>query len=263
MEGGGELLDLEVAQGDDDLAGAVVAAEDLHVPGPAGVVGRGAVLVGVQPVGAHHPLEIQDAGLAALGQLDQGLVHSGVGAVQPGHGPHRRVRQPALAERLGHDGPALQLVGDPQFLERGGAGHVGPPHQPARARQLAIEGPQPVAVELGQPLQPPRLGPIHIGALLDQPFTDIHHATSSSLARSLTRRSSGPTPRHRTTLPEHTFVGHHFFRGPSRLLACSTTPATLPADRWLGSFPQLVGDWMRLLKRTVPLLVSRIRKRKG
>jgi hypothetical protein len=74
-------------------------------------------------------------------------------------------------------------MGHPQFLERGGAGHVGPPHQPPRAGQLSIHGPQAVAIELGEPLQPSRLGPIQIGAMLDQPLTDIHDATSSSPGR--------------------------------------------------------------------------------
>ena len=205
LEGGGELLEFEVAQGDDDLAGAVVATKDLHVPGPVGCRLRGSVLVGVQLVGADHPLEVEDAGLAALGQLDQGLVHVGVGAVQAGQGPHRRVRQAPLAEGLGHDRPALELVGDAQFLEGGGAGHVRSPHQPGHARELAVKGPHPSRSNSANCCSHAGFGPIHLGALLDQPLTRIHHATSSPPAiiheEVVRARPRGAT----SILPEHPF----------------------------------------------------------
>ena len=54
LEGGGELLCFQVAQGDDDLAGTLIASQDLHVPAPTGVVRRGAVLAGLELVGAHY-----------------------------------------------------------------------------------------------------------------------------------------------------------------------------------------------------------------
>ena len=74
LQGCRELFDLDVAQSDHDLAHPVVAASDTDVPRSFEVLSRGTFLIGVQRVGAHHPLKIQDGGAAGLGQLDHGLV---------------------------------------------------------------------------------------------------------------------------------------------------------------------------------------------
>jgi hypothetical protein len=50
LESGSELLQFHLAQGDDDLAGAFVTAEDLDVPDPLGFIGRWSLLVGVELV---------------------------------------------------------------------------------------------------------------------------------------------------------------------------------------------------------------------
>src|SRR5262249_15024086 len=86
-------------------------------------------------------------------------------------------------------------MSDPQFFEGGRASHVEAPHQLHDARDLPVETPQRVPIELGQALQPLCLTPIQTGPSLDQPLPDIHAVHTAVLLHNeiLKRRSSGPT----------------------------------------------------------------------
>ncbi len=175
-EGAGEFLGLDVGEGDLDSAGAVVVADDAQ-PASGVDIGRGAVLVGVELVVADGSFDIGDG--SGCGEVDEGGVDGGVRVVDAGDGPGRGVREVPVGHGVGNRRTPEELAGDAELFVRGRSAHAGMGHEPLGGRQLAVEVPALVAVEVGEGQEPGGLAAVDVPAVRDQPrsrvLTDRHH----------------------------------------------------------------------------------------
>src|SRR5207302_37242 len=151
---------------------AVVEAHAAVVVTAIGPV-EGAALLVVQAVVADGLLQGQHARVP--GHRHQGSIHLGAGTLDAGDGPDRRIGDLRPGEGGRHRRAPPQLVRYTQLLEGGAAGHLGAPHEPVRPRELAVEGPALVAIELGQHVEPGRLVAVYEAPALRQPGAHVEH----------------------------------------------------------------------------------------